>query len=73
MAAIGFRLPLAGGDTRLRARARRIYASSTTQRIDLNALCGDALQALPDRMDGQVPLPVLPACPLPLDALFGPE
>jgi hypothetical protein len=43
------------------------------QRIDLNALCGDALQALPDRIDGRVPLPLPPACPLILDALFGPE
>src|SRR5689334_21539814 len=51
------------------ARARRIYTPSMAQRIDLNGLYSDALQALPNRMDGQAPLPVPPACPLALDAL----
>jgi Domain of unknown function DUF29 len=55
------------------ARARRICTPSMAQRIDLNGLYSDALQALPDRMDGQAPLPVPPTCPLTLDAPFGTE
>ena len=52
------------GDARgFRAQARRKYRPSMRQKIDIAGLYADALQALPDTMDGQLPLPVPPTCP----------
>ena len=39
--------------------------------IDLASIYADALQALPDTMDGQPPQPVSPTCPMTLDELLG--
>jgi hypothetical protein len=44
-------------------QARRRFVPSMRQRIDPASLYGDALAALPDAMDGQLPLPVPDACP----------
>ena len=53
------------GDARsFRVQARRKYRPSMRQRIDLAGLYADALQALPDTMDGQAPLPVPTVCPV---------
>jgi Domain of unknown function DUF29 len=58
-------------DARLfRRQARRKYRPSMRQRFDLAELYGDALAGLPDRMDGQAPLPVPQACPVTLDELL---
>ena len=59
------------GDARgFRAQARRKYRPSMRQKIDIAGLYADALQALPDTMDGQLPLPVPPTCPVTLDELL---
>ena len=53
------------GDARsFRVQARRKYRPSMRQRIDLAGLYADALQALPDTMDGQAPLPMPTVCPV---------
>ncbi|MBV9655528.1 MAG: DUF29 domain-containing protein [Acetobacteraceae bacterium] len=47
------------GDARgFRAQARRAFAPSMRQRIDLPGLYADAFKALPDTIDGQPPLRV---------------
>lgn len=53
-----------------RRQARRRFAPSMRQRIDLTALYADALAALPKTMDGQPPLPVPETCPVTLDELL---
>jgi hypothetical protein len=59
------------GDARgFRAQARRRFAPSMRQRIDLPGLYADALKALPDTIDGQPPLPVPQVCPVTLDELL---
>ena len=46
-------------------QARRRFVPSMRQRTDLASLHGDALAAaLPDAMDGQLPLPVPDVCPV---------
>jgi Domain of unknown function DUF29 len=53
------------GDARsFRVQARRKYRASMRQKIDLPGLYADALQALPDTMDRQAPLPVTTICPV---------
>jgi len=53
-----------------RARARRRYRPSMRQHLDVAGLYADALQALPDMMDGQPPLPVPVVCPVTIDELL---
>lgn len=58
-------------DARLfRSQARRRFAPSMRQRLDLPGLYADALKALPETMDGQAPLPVPQDCPVTLDDLL---
>ena len=60
------------GDARgFRAQARRRFAPSMRQKIDLPGIYADALKALPASMDGQPPQPVAPVCPMTLDELLG--
>ena len=59
------------GDARgFRAQARRRFAPSMRQNIDLAGIYADALKALPDTMDGQPPQPVSQTCPMTLDELL---
>ena len=61
------------GDSRgFRAQARRRFAPSMRQNIDLAGVHADALRILPTSMDGQPPQPVSPACPMTLDELLAP-
>ncbi len=47
------------GDARgFRAQARRKYRPSMRQKLDVPGIYADALSALPDTMDKQLPLPV---------------
>ena len=60
------------GDARgFRVQARRRFAPSMRQKIDLADIYADALKTLPDTMDGQPPQPVSPTCPMTLDELLG--
>jgi hypothetical protein len=52
------------------ARARRRFAPSMRQKIDLDSLYADVIKALPAIMDGQPPLPVAQTCPFTLDGLL---
>ena len=59
------------GDARgFRAQARRRFAPSMRQNIDLAGIYADALKALPDTMDGQPPQRVSQTCPMTLDELL---
>jgi hypothetical protein len=51
-------------------QARRAFAPSMRQRLDLPGLYADALRAMPETVDGQAPLPVSATCPLTLDELL---
>ena len=53
-----------------RAQARRKFRPSMRQKLDIPGLFSDALQALPDTMDGQPPLPVPDSCQVTLDDLL---
>jgi len=53
-----------------RAQARRRYAPSMRQRLDLADIYADALRGLPTASDGQPPLPVPTTCPVTLDELM---
>ena len=53
-----------------RDQARDEYTSSMHQRIDLAELYRRALNAMPETMDGQPPLPVPPTCPVTLEELL---
>ena len=53
-----------------RAQARRRFAPSMRQNIDLGDIYADALRILPTSMDGQPPQPVSPTCPMTLDELL---
>jgi hypothetical protein len=53
-----------------RAQARRAYTSSMAQRLDLAGLYRDALLALPEKLDGQDPLPLPAECPVTLDQML---
>jgi hypothetical protein len=54
-----------------RRQARRRFVPSMRQKIDLAGLYGDARAALPETIDGQLPLAVPETCPVTLDALLG--
>ncbi len=54
-----------------RAQASLRFAASMRQRLDLDKLYAKALQAMPDTIDGQPPLPVPTMCPVTLDELLG--
>jgi hypothetical protein len=59
------------GDARgFRAQARRRFAPSMRQKIDLADIYADAVKALPCKMDGQPPQPVPATCPMTLDELL---
>jgi hypothetical protein len=51
-----------------RAQARRAFAPSMRQRLDVPGLYTDALRALPETMDVRAPGPVSATCHLPADA-----
>ena len=54
-----------------RIQARRRFALSMRQKIELAGIYADALKALPQEMDGQPPQPLVPSCPVTLDQLLG--
>jgi hypothetical protein len=54
----------------LKAQARRKYRSSMARKIDLAGIYADALQALPDTIDGNPPLPVPAVCAWTLETLL---
>jgi hypothetical protein len=53
-----------------RLQARRRFAPSMRKRIDVTGLYADALQVIPETIDGQPPLPVPDVCPVTLDELL---
>ena len=53
-----------------RRQARRRFAPSMRQKIDIAELYSDALASLPNTMDGQPPLPVPTTCPVTLDEIL---
>jgi hypothetical protein len=56
-----------------RQQARRRFTPSMRQRIDVADLYADAMRALPETIDDQLPLPVPQACPVTLDELLSKE
>jgi hypothetical protein len=52
------------------AQARRKYRASMARKIDLLGIYADALQAMPDTIDGTPPLPVPDVCPWTLEGLL---
>jgi hypothetical protein len=61
------------GDARgFRAQARRKFRPSMRQKLTVAGIYADALEALPDTMDGLAPLPVPRICPGTLDELLAP-
>lgn len=61
------------GDARgFRAQARRKckYSASMRQKLDIVGIYADALQTLPDALDGAAPLAVPQVCPVTLDELI---
>ena len=56
-----------------RAQARRRFAPSMRQRIDLASPYADALRGLRETMDEQPPVPVPGVCPVTLDHLLSDE
>jgi hypothetical protein len=52
------------------AQARRAFAPSMRQRLDIPGLYVDALRAMPETMDGQTPLPLATVCAVTLDDLL---
>ncbi len=53
-----------------RQQARRRFAPSMRQRIDLAAIYQDALRTIPATVDGQSPLPLPAVCSMTLDELL---
>jgi hypothetical protein len=53
-----------------RRQARRRFVPSMRQKIDLASLYQDALDAMPETLDGQPPLPVQEVCLVTLDELL---
>lgn len=53
-----------------RRQARRRFAPSMRQRIDVAGLYADARAAMPAAIDGQPPLPLPSGCPFTLDDLL---
>ncbi len=61
-------------DSRLfRVQARRRFAPSMRQKLDVAGLYRDALTGLPETMDAGPPLPVPAECPFTLDRLLSEE
>lgn len=54
-----------------RRDARRQFTPSMRPKLDLAGLYADALERLPEAMDGQPPLPVPSTCPVTLAELLG--
>ena len=54
-----------------RRQAKRRFVPSMLRKIDLDDLYADARAALPETMDGQLPLAVPETCPVTLEALLG--
>lgn len=54
-----------------RRQAKDAIAPSMRHRIDIAALHQDALDAMPETMDGQPPMPVPDVCPVTLEDLPG--
>ena len=52
------------------AQARRRFVPSMRQKLDISGLYAEALEAMPSVMDGQMPQPVPPVCPVALDELL---
>jgi Domain of unknown function DUF29 len=53
-----------------RTQARRRFAPSVRQKIDVTSVYQDAVKALPALMDGQPPLPLPTTCSMTLDELL---
>jgi hypothetical protein len=53
-----------------RAQARRKFRESMRHKLDIPGLYQDALEAIPDAMDGRPPLRVSKTCPVTLDELL---
>jgi hypothetical protein len=53
-----------------RSNAANRFAPSMRQKIDLARIYRQALRGLPDKVDGQAPLPVPEMCPVTLDELL---
>jgi hypothetical protein len=53
-----------------RRQAKDAFTQSMRQKIDVASLYREALQALPETVDGQTPLPVPDVCPVTLDELL---
>nr|WP_294508914.1 DUF29 domain-containing protein [uncultured Rhodopila sp.] len=53
-----------------RINAADAYAPSMRRKIDVADIYAKALRALPEKMDGQPPLPVSEVCPVTLDQLL---
>ncbi len=53
-----------------RIQAIRRYAPSMRQRLNIDRMYGDALNQMPDTIDGLQPLPVPQTCPVTLDELL---
>ncbi len=53
-----------------RIQAIRRYAPSMRQRLNIDRMYGDALNQMPDIIDGLQPLPVPQTCPVTLDELL---
>ena len=53
-----------------RAQARRKYRASMARKIDLPGINADALEAMPDTIDGVPPLPLPEVCPWTLAELL---
>ena len=54
-----------------RINAADAYAPSMRQKIDVPGIYAKALRAMPETIDGQLPLPVEEVCPVTLDDLLG--
>ena len=70
--------PLSFNEPHWRAEARgfrrdaaRAFSPAMRQRIDLAELYADALDRLPETIDGLAPLPMSTTCPFTLDELLG--
>jgi hypothetical protein len=53
-----------------RTQARDRFAPSMRQKIDMERIYRQALQAIPETIDGQPPLPLPKSCPITLDELL---
>jgi hypothetical protein len=55
-----------------RAQARRKFRESMRQKLDVAGIYADAVEAVPETMDGQPPMPLERECPVTLDDLLAP-